>query len=68
EAAAVADLVSFELKDRYDGEGVAEGAVNTTIAFTYNADGRSLRHDEINERQSALASRLTERFGFGESS
>ncbi|MEM8997976.1 MAG: hypothetical protein AAGF23_24560 [Acidobacteriota bacterium] len=67
EAAAVADLVSFELKDRYDGEGVAAGAVNTTIAFTYNADGRSLRHDEINERQSALASRLTERFGFGES-
>ncbi|MEM1176921.1 MAG: phenylalanine--tRNA ligase subunit beta [Acidobacteriota bacterium] len=64
--AEVTDLVSFELKDRYDGEGVAAGAVNTTIAFTYNADGRSLRHDEINERQSALAARLEQRFGLGD--
>ena len=44
--AAVQDLVSFGLKDRYAGEGVPVGAVNTTIYFLYNAADSSLTRDE----------------------
>ena len=43
--AAVKDLVSFGLKDRYSGEGVPAGAVNTTIYFLYNAADSSLTRD-----------------------
>ncbi|MEM8931692.1 MAG: phenylalanine--tRNA ligase subunit beta [Acidobacteriota bacterium] len=65
EGAAVDDLVQFSLVDRYQGEGVPFGAVNTTIAFRYNAPDRSLTQDEINSRHEAVRSLLTERFGFG---
>jgi phenylalanyl-tRNA synthetase beta chain len=59
------DLVSWGLKDRYQGQGVPEGAVNTTISFLYNAGDRSLTLDEVNERQGALAAELKRRFGGG---
>ena len=59
----VPDLVRFVLQDRYDGQGVPDGAVNTTIHFLYNAAGRSLTQDEVNERHSALTSHLEEQFG-----
>ncbi len=49
-----ADLASFGLKDRYAGEGVPEGAVNTTLGFLYLSAERSLTQDEVNERQAAL--------------
>lgn len=57
------DLVHFALQDRYDGEGVPDGAVNTTIHFLYNAEGRSLTQDEVNERHTALTAHLEEQFG-----
>nr|HRC87590.1 hypothetical protein [Thermoanaerobaculia bacterium] len=60
---APAHLSSFELKDRYHGAGVPAGAVNTTIAFLYHAEDRSLTQEEVNQGQSALASALQERFG-----
>ncbi|HVT16466.1 MAG TPA: phenylalanine--tRNA ligase subunit beta [Thermoanaerobaculia bacterium] len=63
-AASPPDLVSFALKDRYRGPGVPEGAVNTTIAFLYNARDRSLSQDEVNERQAALTQELERRFGW----
>lgn len=59
-----ADLVSWQLKDRYRGPGVPEGAVNTTIAFHYNAGERSLTQEEVNERQLALSAELERRFGW----
>jgi phenylalanyl-tRNA synthetase beta chain len=62
--AAPADLVAWSLKDRYRGQGVPDGAVNTTITFLYNSRERSLTQDEVNERQSALTTELTRRFGW----
>jgi phenylalanyl-tRNA synthetase beta chain len=61
---APADLVGWDLKDRYRGQGVPEGAVNTTISFLYNSRERSLTQEEVNERQGALTADLVRRFGW----
>lgn len=62
------DLISWEMTVRYrgtsGGEGVPEGAVNTTIHFLYNSPERSLTQEEINERQLTLAAELQRRFGW----
>jgi phenylalanyl-tRNA synthetase beta chain len=58
------DLVSWELKVRYRGPGVPEGAVNTTVSFHYNARERSLTQGEVNERQLGLNRELERRFGW----
>jgi phenylalanyl-tRNA synthetase beta chain len=65
-AARPPELAEFALKARYQGEGVPAGAVNTTIAFSYNAGDRSLTQDEVNEHHFALAAELTRRFGWKE--
>ncbi len=59
-----ADLVDVTLKARYEGEGVPPGAVNTTIAFYYNAADRSLTQAEVNDRQQTLAAALAARFAW----
>jgi phenylalanyl-tRNA synthetase beta chain len=59
-----ADLVSWEMTVRYRGQGVPEGAVNTTIHFLYNSPERSLTQEEVNERQLALNAELERRFGW----
>ncbi len=61
--AAAPELARFGLKDRYRGEGVPPGAVNTTIAFLYHGGERQLTQDEVNTHQQALSRRLAERFG-----
>jgi phenylalanyl-tRNA synthetase beta chain len=61
---APADLVSWHLKDRFRGGKVPEGAVNTTIAFLYNSQERSLTQEEVNERQHALDAELERRYGW----
>ncbi len=58
------DLVSWDLKVRYRGPGVPEGAVSTTISFFYNARERSLTQGEVNERQLSLSQELERRFGW----
>jgi phenylalanyl-tRNA synthetase beta chain len=58
------DLASWELKVRYRGAGVPEGAVNTTVSFHYNARERSLTQGEVNERQLGLNQELERRFGW----
>ena len=57
-------LQEFGLKDRYQGEGVPEGAVNTTIFFRYNAPDRTLQQEEVNAHQAELAGSSTDRFGW----
>ncbi len=57
-------LLAFELKDRYQGAGVPEGAVNTTIAFSYGAKDRSLTQEEVNAAHLGLASELESRYGW----
>lgn len=64
----VRDLDVFELKDRYAGDSVPEGAVNTTIGFQFNAADRSLTHEEVNARHEQLTEQLVYRFGLGEKS
>ena len=63
EAARPPHLVEFGLRDRYTGEGVPAGAVNTTLGFLYGSRERSLTQEEVNAAQEALAARLRERFG-----
>jgi phenylalanyl-tRNA synthetase beta chain len=61
---APADLVSWDLKVRYRGQGVPEGAVKTTVSFFYNARERSLTQGEVNDRQLGLNEELERRFGW----
>ncbi len=61
---AVQDLRQVALKDRYQGKGVPAGAVNTTIAFFYVAEDRSLTQEEVNARHLGLAAALQQRFGW----
>lgn len=58
------ERVEFGLKDRYRGEGVPEGAVNTTIYFLYNANDRSLTREEVNATHERLRDDLESRFGW----
>jgi phenylalanyl-tRNA synthetase beta chain len=58
------DLMDFGLKDRYQGEGVPVGAVNTTIYFLYNASDRSLTQDEVNQQNEAIRRHLEDRLGW----
>jgi len=64
ESARPRELVAYELENRYQGQGVPPGAVNTTIHFVYNAADRSLTQEEVNSRQAAIAALLGERFGW----
>ena len=57
------ELASFELENRYQGEGVPSGGVNTTIHFVYQLPDRSLTQEEVNERQRELGAALQARFG-----
>ncbi len=61
-AEGASDLSEFRLKDRYQGEGVPEGAVNTTIHFLYRAEDRSLTQEEVNRGHGVLSERLRSRF------
>ena len=65
DGARPAELQAFDLKDRYQGEGVPAGAVNTTIWFRYNAPDRTLQQEEVNVRQAEIAKLLDRRFGWG---
>ena len=57
------DLAGYGLVVRYEGEGVPEGAVNTTIGFRYASPERSLTQEEVNRHQEALRAVLEDRFG-----
>lgn len=58
-------LVGFGLKDRYAGQGVPAGAVNTTMTFSYVARDHSLTSEEVQRAQSELADALEQRHGWG---
>ena len=64
EALALQDLAAFGLKDRYQGKGVAEGAVNTTVYFEFSSTEGSLTHGDVNERLTATQEHLEGRFGW----
>lgn len=60
---ALASLESFSLLDRYEGAGVAEGEVKTTVRLTFRSPDRTLEQEEVNRERDRLATALRERFG-----
>ncbi|HSD71934.1 MAG TPA: phenylalanine--tRNA ligase subunit beta [Thermoanaerobaculia bacterium] len=57
------DLEALKLLDRYDGPGVAEGQVKTTIRLTFRSRERTLEQDAVNRERDRLAQALREKFG-----
>jgi phenylalanyl-tRNA synthetase beta chain len=61
--ANLVDLESFRLLDRYQGEGVLEGAVKTTIRLVFRSPDRTLEQEGVNRAVERLARDLESRFG-----
>jgi phenylalanyl-tRNA synthetase beta chain len=61
---AAGELERFRLENRYEGKGVPEGAVNTTVRFLYHGGERQLSQDEVNRHREALVARLEDRVGW----
>jgi phenylalanyl-tRNA synthetase beta chain len=59
----LASLESTRLLDRYEGPGVAEGSVKTTIRLTFRSPERTLEQDAVNRERDRLAQALREKFG-----
>ena len=57
----LADLESLRLLDRYEGAGVAEGQVKTTIRLTFRSFEKTLGPSEINRERDRLAAALSEK-------
>jgi phenylalanyl-tRNA synthetase beta chain len=55
----LAGLDSIRLVDRYEGPGVEEGRVKTTIRLTFRAPDRTLEQEEVNREVQRLAAQLT---------
>jgi phenylalanyl-tRNA synthetase beta chain len=58
-------LREVSLVDRYQGSGVAEGRVRTTLRCVYRHPERSLTQDEVNAAQERLRAALVERLDVG---
>jgi phenylalanyl-tRNA synthetase beta chain len=59
----LAHLESVRLLDRYEGPGVPEDSVKTTIRLTFRSSERTLLQDEVNREVRRLADELTARLG-----
>ena len=57
------NLESFRCLDRYEGPGVAEGTVKTTIRLTFRSPERTLEQEEVNREVRRLAGALGSRPG-----
>lgn len=60
-AGAPAELVSVGVKYRYQGPGVPDGFVKTTLHLRFGSAERSLSREEINAWRDAAAGRLLDR-------
>jgi len=54
----LADLESFRVLDRYQGPGVPEGQVKTTIRLVFRSSERTLEQEAVNREVERLARRL----------
>ena len=59
----LADLESVRCVDRYEGKGVPEGRVKTTIRLTFRSADRTLSQEEVNREVRRLADELSARLG-----
>lgn len=55
------NLESVRCVDRYEGPGVLEGSVKTTVRLTFRSPGRTLSQEEINRQVKSLAAALAAR-------
>ena len=55
------DLESVRIVDRYEGRGVPEGQVKTTIRLTFRSALRTLEQEEVNREVQRLAGELAAR-------
>jgi phenylalanyl-tRNA synthetase beta chain len=62
-ALRLANLESLKLLDRYQGPGVAEGSVKTTVRLTFRSPERTLEQEEVNRERDRLAEALREKLG-----
>ena len=62
-AANPADLESVRVVDRYEGPGVPEGRVKTTIRLLFRSPERTLEQERVNGEVRRLADELTTRLG-----
>jgi phenylalanyl-tRNA synthetase beta chain len=60
---SLANLESLKLLDRYEGPGVADGEVKSTLRLTFRSPERTLEQEEVNAERDRLAAALRERFG-----
>ena len=61
--AKLADLESYRLQDRYQGAGVLEGDVKTTIHLVFRSPARTLAQEAVNREVERLLRELESRFG-----
>lgn len=61
----LANLESLRLLDRYEGAGVAEGQVKTTVRLTFRSPERTLEQEEVNAERNRLAEALRDELGVG---
>ena len=59
----LAHLESLRLLDRYEGAGVGEGKVKTTIRLAFRAADRTLEQEEVNREVQRLARALAQNLG-----
>jgi phenylalanyl-tRNA synthetase beta chain len=61
--AAGQDLVSVEVFDRYEGEGVPEGRVSLAFRLVFQRADRTLTDAEVSRATERVVRELAERFG-----
>jgi phenylalanyl-tRNA synthetase beta chain len=61
--AGLADLESARIVDRYEGSGVPEGRVKTTIRLTFRSPERTLEQEEVNREVHKVRERLERELG-----
>ncbi|HEV8610456.1 MAG TPA: phenylalanine--tRNA ligase subunit beta [Thermoanaerobaculia bacterium] len=60
---SLANLESLKLLDRYEGPGVADGEVKSTLRLTFRSPERTLEQEEVNRERDRLAEALRQKFG-----
>ena len=62
-AAKLADLESVRVVDRYEGPGVPQGRVKTTIRLVFRSPDQTLEQDAVNREVRRLGDELASRLG-----
>jgi phenylalanyl-tRNA synthetase beta chain len=56
-------LLDLRLFDRYEGEGVPDGAHSLALSLTFQDPSRTLQADEVQQRVDAVVGALQEKHG-----